>query len=323
MIRFPPWFVRSVAAFDYDHALPWLARRSRPVRTAGAMVRGLVNWALDLDWRTLSLGHGYVRAATYRAMRSLGRLDGRAGALRAHVLTLRRFVCASREELDSLRLEALAAQLPPDLPDGAQALLERSRQGIGTVLLTAHFDSLYVGLAALARAGLTVNLMSTRITENPSVPAPVTRHFERKARALDRLLAPGRVAPFEDNLAFFVKALRRGEVVVIACDGPATSAARVAPVRFLGAWRSMASGPAFLAKAGRAPVALYACTGTWDGRFHTRVTPPRPLEAAGLQKAYEALEADLRAAPWRWWAADLMATYREDEPISDREDVHA
>lgn len=307
MKQFPRWLSRGVARLDYGLVLPLLARLPRWLARPLWILRGCINYAMDWDWRTLSLGHGYVREATQHAMAQL-RLQAKEGTLPRR-LTLRRFVCMSREEVEAARLTHLDRKTIQARITGLEPLLQARDKRQGVVLMTAHFDSLYVGLAALAEAGLTVNLMSTKLTDDAMVPPAISRHFATKAVALNRLLAPGRVTHFEDSMRFFVSALRRGEIVVIACDGPSTSQDRSQPVDFLGAQRRMASGPQFLARAGHAPLALYTCQEGPGGHFTVEVTEPTPLEEGGLQRAYTALERRLLAHPWQWWAADLYRTY--------------
>lgn len=307
MKRFPRWLALGVARLDYGLALPLLASLPRWLARPLWILRGCVNYAMDWDWRTLSLGHGYVREATQYAMAQLRAQAGTRTLPRR--LTLRRFVCMSREEVEAARLPHLDRTTIQARITGLEHLLRARDHQQGVVLLTAHFDSLYVGLAALAQAGLRVNLMSTRLTNDAMVPPAISRHFVTKIAALNRLLAPGQVIHVEENMRFFVSALRRGEIVVIACDGPSTSQDRSQPVDFLGARRLMASGPQFLARAGNAPLALYTCQEGPGGQFAVEITEPASLEEGGLQRAYTALEGHLLAHPWQWWAADLYRTY--------------
>lgn len=298
----------QVAALDYGVLLPALARLPRGAARPLWLLRGLVNAVFDWDWRTLSLGHGYVRRSTMMAMRALRALSPHP-LPPAATLTLRRYLCNSREEADCWRLLHLDYGRLSHEIRGLEPLLQARREGRGVVLLTGHFDSLYVGLALLARAGLTVNLMSSAITQQQAVPPAIRRHFQRKIASLETLLAPGRVVHFEDDLGFFFQALRRGEIVVIACDGPSTTPKRATEVDFLGARRPMAPGPRVLAERASATVAMYRCQESRFGHFEVEVTEPLTLEQGGLQLAFHAFESHLLAQPWRWWAADLHPTY--------------
>lgn len=306
-MQFPRWLAHGVARLDYGLILPCLARLPRWLARPLTALRGAVNYVFDFDWRTLSLGHGYIREATVDAMRQLTQLTGSGRS--ARLLTLQRYGCAAREEVDSWRLPHIDFARLPHRITGLEPLLEAQARGQGVVLLTAHFDSLYIGLALLARAGVRAHLMATGITEDPRVPPAITQHFVRKAQALDRLLAPGKVVQFEGNLRFFLRALRQGDAVVIACDGVSTSADRADPVQFLGARHLMATGPQYLAEATGSPLALFSCHEDEHGIFQVNVSAPVALDAGGLQRAFTLLEQQLLKSPWRWWGADQMRTY--------------
>ena len=298
---------KVIAWLDYGWLLPWLARLPHWLARPLVALRGCINYVFDFDWRTLSLGHGYVRPATHNAMAQLVQLAGSRASPR--LLTLRRYLCTSREEVDSWRLSRLDYQNLPHRIQGLELLLASQARGQGVVLLTAHVDSLYIGLALLARAGLRIHLMATRITSDPRVPAAITEHYARKTAALNALLAPGQVVTFEDNMRFFIRALRKGDIVVMACDGVSTSTERADPVQFLGGPQLMASGPQFLAKTTQAAIALFSCYQAKDGRFLIDVSEPFNLAQDGLQRAFSTLEGQLLAAPWRWWGADQMRSY--------------
>lgn len=313
-MKFPRWLCLAVAELDYGLLLPALARLPRPLAWPGIVLRSMVNITFDWDWRTLALGHGYVRSATLQAMRQLAALGGNGYS--PFWLTLRRYVCAAREEVDCWRLHRLDYGRMHHTIEGLDGLLQVQAQGRGVVLLTAHFDSLYIGLALLARAGARIHLMATRITSHPKVPPAITRHFDHKIETLDALLAPGRVARFEDGVRPFVRALRQGDAVMLACDGVGTAMDRPSPVQFLGAERLMASGPQFLAEKTGALVALYSCYEDARGVFRIRVSTPMPLADGGLQQAYTLLQEQLLAMPWRWWAADQMRDYRSPASMS-------
>ena len=301
--RFPRW----VADLDYGYCLPFISRLPSWLARPLWVTRGAVNFLLDWDWRTFSLKHGYVRGATFRAMAAL---RGPSSVLpHPFFLTLLRYVCMSREEVDCLRLASIDYGSVRHRITGLEHLQNAQRSGSGVVLITAHFDSLYIGLVLLARTGLRINLMSTRLTDDPSIPQAISRHFRTKVSSLNVLLAPGQVRNSEDNIHYFVKALRRGEIVVIAGDGPSTAPGRSQMVEFLGGERYMAAGPQFLAEASNSLVSGYSCQLASDGYLDISMSPPTRLTDGGLQSAYSALGTQIALQPWRWWAADLMQTY--------------
>ena len=173
----------------------------------------------------------------------------------------------------------------------------------------AHSDSLYIGLALLARAGLTVNLMGTRVIFDPRVPSAIYNHYLQKSNAINQILAPGRLVFIEDGILFFVKALRRGEIVVIASDGPSSTPERATPVQFLGELLMMSSGLEFLARTTQSPIAFYDCQEKPGQQFDIHISQPLLLENDGLQQSYREMEKSLMAHPGSWWAADQYVNY--------------
>lgn len=227
------------------------------------------------------------------------------------LLTLRRFVRSSWEEYDSKRLARIDYGSIIWHGRGMNKILEAVRSGQGVVLLTGHFDSLYVGLMLLANQGVTVNLMSSKIVNDPRVPKAISNHFERKIAAMAAHFCPGKVLHFEDGMKHFVDALKRGEVLVIACDGPSTSANRGSVVNFLGGNHIMAAGPEFFARKACALISMYTCVRDSDGSFQVDFSEPIAPDQDGMQLAFNDLDQRIRAEPWRWWAADLYRTYQE------------
>ena len=308
----PTWLCRAIAWLDFGVLLPALARTPQSLAMPLLWLRGSVNFALDLDWRTLSLRHGYVRRATFDAMRALH--STRWAALRA---THRRFVCAAQEECDALRLARLDCARLKVCATGIEELLALQASGRGVVLLTAHFDALYVGLAVLAQRGLRINLLSSKMIEDPRIPSSIRTHFSNKLAGLNRVLAPGKVVHHEDDVRFFVDALKRGDLLVIAADGPATSLRRAVQVQFLGGLHMMTGGAEFFAAKAQVPVCAYACHRLGAANYRVQISEPLWLEDGGLQAAYDVLDETIRRSPWRWWAADLHRTFRTRAALQD------
>lgn len=307
MIRRPRWLCNAIAQLDYGLLLPLLSRLPPGAAKWFIRLRGTVNFAFDLEWRTLALGRGFVREATMAAMRAICRRADSPCSPR--LLTLRRFVNSSWEEYDAQRLSRIDYGSLPWHGHGMDKVLHAVRSGRGVVLLTGHFDSLYVGLMVLASQGVRVNLMSSGIVQDPQVPKGIRAHFANKIGAMATHFHPGKVMHFEDGLKPFADALKRGEVVVAACDGPSTAVNRGTVVRFLGANHVMAAGPEFFARKAGALVSMYTCVREPDGRFRIDFSEPTLCEDGGMQLAYDRLDERIRSAPWRWWAADLYRTY--------------
>ena len=306
MLR-PKWLCNFIAHVDYGIALPLIARLPPGTAKWFVRLRGIVNFVFDLEWRTLALRHGYVRGATVRTMRAISELTQSQSS--PWLLTLRRFVRASWEEYDAQRLCRIDYKNVAWHDHGLDKILDTVQSGKGVVLLTGHFDSLYVGLMILARQGVRVNLMSSNIVDDPRVPAMISGHFGRKISAMARQFYPGKVIHFEDGMKHFVDVLKRGEVLVIACDGPPPTAGRGSVVRFLGGDYTMAIGPEFFARKTGALISMYSCVREADEQFRIDFSEPIAVDDDGLQLAFNVLDAKIRAEPWRWWAADMYQNY--------------
>lgn len=302
--RWPKWLCFVWAWFDYQIVLPRIARLPRCWAHGPIALRGFVNFLFDIDWRTLAIRHGYVRKASFNTIRSLGFTTPAAV-----VRTLRRFFCASWEEYEAERLARGDVTSLIGRQEGVEYLLAAAQSGRGVVLLTAHFDSLYVGLVLLSRQGLTINLMSSNMVNDPQVPRPISQYFERKIAGMSSLFSPGRVVHHQGNLKFFLAALARGELVVIACDGPGERGKKTTEVDFLGKKVAMARGAEFLVSKTDALVASYVCRRSKQYTFELAVSTPYAWHSGGMQKAYDFLDEKIRNEPERWWASDLYQTY--------------
>lgn len=306
MLR-PKWLCDFIARVDYGIALPLIARLPPSAAQWFVRLRGLVNFIFDLEWRTISLRHGYVRKDTVRTMRSICELtESRKWPL---LLTLLRFVRASWEEYDAQRLCNIDYKTIKWHGHGLDKILETVQSGKGVVLLTGHFDSLYVGLMILAKQGVRVNLMSSNIVEDARVPTIIRDYFARKISAMAKQFHPGKVIHFEDGMKHFIDVLKRGELLVIACDGPPPTAGRGSVVRFLGGNYVMAIGPEFFAKKTGALISMYSCVRETDERYRIDFSEPIAPDDDGLQLAFNELDTKIRAEPWRWWAADMYQNY--------------
>ncbi len=62
---------RAVLWGEFALFLPLLARLPLRLGYLLAEWRGTLNWILDREWRSISLGQRYIRAATYQAMKQV------------------------------------------------------------------------------------------------------------------------------------------------------------------------------------------------------------------------------------------------------------
>lgn len=301
---------RTVMWGEFTLFLPLLARLPLRLGYHLAAWRGTLNWVFDREWRSISLGQRYIRAATYQAIKQI--LPDMSAA-ETKRLTRRRFEGNSREEFEAYlliqdRLRELSFSIR-----GLESVKEQSARGRGVVLLTTHFDSFILGIVCLGMSGLVVNVMTSDVVENPLVDSCVRRFFSGKYRGMERYLQGGKAIHVEQNLSFFYQALLNGECVVVLADLPTSrDKDHQIWVRFLECERSFLSGAFRLAQRTRSALAGFVCQ--WEGMDKYTVTlseciPPEEVNEKSYRQVYAFLEVPIRCKPERWWSSDLLRTF--------------
>jgi KDO2-lipid IV(A) lauroyltransferase len=226
MVRHDGLFWRRFANLGCVHAPEWFKTYSPP--WFGTAIFALV---------------GRNRAG---ATENMHRILGTDSSLRAHLAALRMFQEFSR--CFSETLENYGPQPPPVRIDQPKddVLATSLRDGLGAILVTAHFGNWDIAAKALSQYGRTVNAVMGREANATS------RDFLRAAREHSGL----RVI-YSDSSAFsafnMLHALRRNEVVAIQLDrNGTTEATRLVP--FFGAPAPFALGPFALARLAQAPI---------------------------------------------------------------------
>jgi hypothetical protein len=179
---------RRLHRADFEYLLPALGALPIAAGHLLARCRGHVNGFTGRDWRSMALGFRHIQkqsALGYRA------LSPAANEAQVRQWRHQRFLAEARDEYEARliargRVDELACEVTPH--SGLALLRNRTR---GLVLLTPHFESFFVGVAFLARAGVKVNLMSSAVTHDPRVAPEIQRHFTAKYRGLERFLNGG------------------------------------------------------------------------------------------------------------------------------------
>ncbi|HVZ46404.1 MAG TPA: methyltransferase domain-containing protein [Ramlibacter sp.] len=298
---------RRVHHWDFACVLPALARLPIPLGHWLARVRGELNAMLGRDWRSMALGFRHLRRQCAIAYREL-RPDAPPADIEAW--TRGRFVAEARDEYESRlaaggRVDDLECEIAGP-GDARQLLAGRSR---GLVLVTAHFESFFLGIAFLGRAtGATINSMSSSVTQDPRVDPAVQRHFDDKYRGLERYLNGGKVPDHEKTPPReFYRMLGRGEVLVIIGDAPVLPDGAEMVVPFAGGTRRLAGGALRLARATGSDIGAFVCRHLGGRRYRIEMSAIGPAEdpqtvAACYRFLGDAIEAD----PGGWWASDLL-----------------
>ena len=300
---------RSILTIDYRFLLPAMARMPLTLGEYLCRLRGLILGVFDYEWRSVAIGHRYIRGSTLRAMEMI-RQDSRK---RQRVwAALKRFMFNSREHWEGCLFEsAVMSRIARNSSvQGMETLLAHQRKGRGIVMVSCHFDGFLLGIVLFGMNGLRTNLLTSTVIDDPRVHPDVSLHFNRKFRAIESLTG-GRCVHHELDRSFFPKALRNGETVVTLGDVPGSKSNVFIP--FLGTRLRMPLGAWQMARSTGSLIGAFVCLHRKPGHYRIycltpgEVDPDGPLQT--LAPIYAFLENWIRRYPERWFAADLLPSY--------------
>lgn len=310
----PGDLLKSLHDADYAWMLPVMARLPLRLGYAASSLRGLINARIGRDWRSMALGTRHVArqaAEGYRLLRP------QATETELQVLVRERFYAESREEFEGRlivagRVAELSRLIMPDV--FLETCLHRER---GLLLLTPHFDSFMLGIAFLGLAGVTINVMTSSVTNDPLVSPAVQQHFFKKYRGMERMMNGGRMLDMELGLRPFYQMLERGECLVVLADAPAVAGGATITPDFLGSRRLMAGGAYRMARKTGSDIGTFVCRYEKPGHYRIKGGPfVEAREPGALDIAYRFLTDEIEATPGKWWASDLLPLM---QPVNERE----
>jgi lauroyl/myristoyl acyltransferase len=302
-VPLPAWSL-ALQGPEYRLLLPALARLPDAVAYALARARGRFNARHDRDWVSLGLRHRHV-AGLVETGCALLVPPGRVGE------TVReRFETVAREEMEARALASRGLEYFDIDAQAALAALAARPTGRGIVLVTAHFETFVLGIAALARQGEKIHPVMSSVTADPRLHPAVRAHFERKYAGLQRHLNGGELAPAEQSMRHFYRALGRGEAVVVLADAPAPAGSPPICVPWFGSRRALAQGAMRLAERSGSLLAAFACHWLGGRRHSVHLSTVVDPQSLGTQTCAEHcfafLEAHIRERPGRWWGSHLL-----------------
>lgn len=271
------WLIRGLAA----------AIRARDPRRAGALGERFGNLA-----RSLGARRTVAEANLRLAFPERSEVE-RAAILRAHFRELGRVVA------EYARLAELARAGPdPWVVEmrGIEHLEAARAAGRGAILLSGHYSSFELAVAAIARDH-PVDLVVRTLT-NPRAEAWI---------ATERRRAGVGLIDAASGLRAIYRALRANRVVGMLADQDARRAGVFVP--FLGRPASTPIGPARVALATGAALLMGAAIRRADGRLDAEIEPPLAVPDPGAPDAAERLtalhvarlEVRVRARPELWF----------------------
>ena len=301
--------LHAVECAFFSLVFPFAARIGGRTARRIANLIGRLCYRLDIDWRTISLRHHFVRERTLAAMQEIVP-DASPEVLNR--LVRERFVHAAQEELDAHYFfldHALVRECSFEGLDAVRAAASKA----GVIYLTLHLDSAPMAIAQMGKTGLPINFMMSNIVYDARVPPVVRRFFKRKYEGIKRHLHGGQYWPIETNMRDFYRALEKGEGAVILCEAPTQSLKDSLPTEFLGKTRLFKRGVLRLAEKTGAALAGMICLRTGLDRYKIVFSPVYDPAVIGsvnaIQEVYTFLGEAVKSTPERWWAADLLPSF--------------
>lgn len=289
--------------FDHRVLLPTMSLLPNSWGQTMAAWRGRLHAVLGRDWAERAVGKPYIAERTRRAYAQV------CPGLDLDLLVRRRYATVSLEELEAHWIaNGRFLERSLDMQPVCRMLAMRP-PGRGMVVLTAHFDSFILGMMALGLCGATTHVMTSNIVEDERVHPAVQGHFVRKYREAGKYMAGGGFWHVETSALRFQRALRRGEVVVVVADAPASSQGSDGVwVPWFGQVRRLADGALRLARTTRSPMAalLTVGAGTKSQRWlcHGPLDPwsdPEDDGEAAYRELFSFMETTIRNHPGLWW----------------------
>jgi len=302
-------------SIDYTFLLSLMARLPLAFGQTLSNWRGALNGCLNRDWAELALGSPYIAKRTVLAAKQLWPELSASQAIRL------RYQSVSKEEWHGAILSqakpAALRQMNLDL-SALKAMLKQASPGKGLVVLTAHFDSVTLGVVGLGLCGRITSVTTSNVYENDLVNQSVRDFFNRKYRGAEVFLNGGKFMHVETSLRALYLALRRHETVVVVADAPALSQTRNSSgiwVPWFGHMRKVADGGLRMAQETDSLICAMVCVTDSQGGVRwlcSDVLDPRSTPKFETQ-LFQFMERCILQHPGKWWASHLL----QDFPIQD------
>lgn len=225
---------------------------------------------------------------------------GSTGAERSHWARAHLRMLA-QEMVDALAFQRVGAFGGPDIEitglEHADALF---RRGQGFILVLNHFDRLLTAPVALARHGISLNVLTMPVLDNPELGPSLRRFLLRKIQTFTGATR-GQWRTTSQGLRPVHESLRAGQAWVILADAWRPEFSRLRSHPFLGGELHLPTGIERLAQSTGVPL-LYATTYT-EGPARLRVTVDRLADQPeqAIDQVIQRLARDVEKRPWAWW----------------------
>ena len=290
---------------DYGWILPLMARLPVPMGRWLSTGRGRLNARWGRDWAELSLGMQYIADRTAQAATQLW------PAIDPGWIVRERYIQSAQEEWHSMMIQkGRLLDLDLDLSSIKVMLRQRDRHR-GLLVVTAHFDSVFLGVMGLGLCGETTSVTTSNVCKNPKVHSSVQTFFDRKYRAGEHHMGGGQFMHVETSTRALMKALRRHEALVVVADAPAAANSSGLWLNWLGKERKLADGAWRMALDSGSQLCAMVCLTDDKGRVRwlcSDIHDPM-TDSDSAAKCFAHLERAILAHPGHWWAAHLLNDY--------------
>lgn len=207
----------------------------------------------------------------------------------------------AHEMVDAMAFHRLGRRGGPRIDlQGEEFAKSLSSRGQGFILVLNHYDRLLTAPVALARAGISTNVLTMPVLDNPELSAAQRGFLLRKIDGYTQVTG-GKWHTTSDGLRPVHESLRAGQGWVILADAWRPEFGRLRAHPFLGGSLHLPTGIERLAQSTGVPL-LHAATYS-ERADHLRVVveplPANPRQA--IDTVIQHLERDVALRPWAWW----------------------
>ena len=214
---------------------------------------------------------------------------------RAHLAML------AQEMVDAMAFDRLGRPGGPSVAlKGAEYAKDLARQAKGFILVLNHYDRLLTAPVALARAGISTNVLTMPVLDNPELAASQRKFLLRKIQGYTDVTG-GKWHTTSEGLRPVHESLRAGQGWVILADAWRPEFGRLRSHPFLGGRLSLPTGIERLAQSTGVPLLHAATYSRSADRLDVVVEPLPENPGQAIDQVIARLDEDVRARPWAWW----------------------
>lgn len=205
------------------------------------------------------------------------------------------------EMLDAVALHRLGMPGGPRISlrgwEHVQALQQKQQ---GFILVLNHFDRLLTSAIALAHRGLTLNIVTMPVVDNPGLGVAQRDFILKKIAALKKI-TKGQWRVSSESLRPVVQGLRNGQAWVILADAWSADFTHMRKHAFLGGHLSLPTGIERLAQSTGAALLHASTRSLAPDRLEVEVEALPDDPKTAIDTVIQHLDRDVRECPWAWW----------------------